>query len=96
MSDNKLTPFDVVEGEAWGCRYRVTRMLDEDGNPVKNLQVGQTAAGPGPVEGVAIIKTRDTTNERLEVVDMETKETFVVPFVDVWDIDRVYLSDEEE
>lgn len=96
MSAADMTPYEITEGEAWGCRYRVTRMLNEDGNPVKNLQVGQTAAGPGSVEGVAIIKTRDTKNERLEVVDVETKETFVVPFVDVWDIDRVYLSDEEE
>ena len=91
---SELTPYDITAGEPWGCRYRVTRMLDKEGNPVKNLQVGQTAAGPGSVEGVGIIKTRDFDKELLEVVDVETQEKFVVTFADVWDIDTVEIADQ--
>lgn len=91
---NKLTPHDITAGEMWGCRYQVTRMLDNEGNPVKDLQIGQTAAGPGPVEGTALIKTRDCEKELLELQDLETKEVFIVPFADVWDIDRVIVTQE--
>lgn len=86
---SELTPYDITAGEPWGCRYRVTRMLDKDGKPVKNLQIGEAAAGPGEVEGVGIIKTRDVEKELLELVDIETQEVFVVSFANVWNIDTV-------
>jgi len=92
--NSELTPNDITTGQPWGCRYRVTKMLDKDGVPVKNLQVGQTAAGPGPVEGTAVIKTRDTEKELLELVDIDTQETHIVPYHDVWDIDTVVTSNE--
>ena len=88
-----MTPNDIVAGEMWGCRYRTTRMLDKDGKPVKNLQIGETAAGPGEVTGTAIIRTRDKEKELLELVDLETQEVLVVPYADVWDIDRAVVPD---
>lgn len=70
-------------------------MLDQQGNPVKNLQVGQSAAGPGVVEGIGVIKTRDVANQRLELVDIVTKEVFVVAFDNVWDINHVVVDDSD-
>ena len=89
-----LTPYDITAGESWACKYKVTRMLDAEGNPVKNLQIGQSAAGPGEVEGVALIKTRDCEKELLELEDIETHDVFVVPFADVWDIDRAVVQED--
>jgi len=88
-----MTPMDIIPGESWACRYRITKMLDKDGNPVKNLQVGQTAAGPGPVEGIAVIKCRDVEKQLLELRDIETQEEHVVSFDDVWDIDKAVYTD---
>jgi len=91
-----LTPLDIKPGEHWGCRYRVEKMLDENGVPVKNLQIGDTAAGPGYVEGTAFIKKRDVDKELLEIVDIETSEVYVVPFANVWDIDTVVVKDDNQ
>lgn len=89
-----MTPHDITAGESWACRYRITKMLDKDGKPVRNLQVGDTAAGPGPVEGIGLIVTRDLEKELLELQDLETKQKHVVPFADVWDIDRAVYVEE--
>jgi len=91
-----MTPLDITTGESWGCKYRITKMLDAQGNPVKNLKVGESAAGPGYVESTAVIKRRDVAKQLLEVIDINTQETHVVAFEDVWDIDRaVYVEDTE-
>lgn len=86
-----FTPKDITAGETWACRYRSTVMLGHDDNPVRNLKVGETAKGPGTVEGIAIIKTRDLDKELFELVDVQTAKTHVVSFEDVWDIDRAEL-----
>jgi hypothetical protein len=89
-----MHPDDIVVGQSWGCRYRVTRMLGEDGTPVRNLQIGQTAAGPGVVEGTAIIKSRDQEKGLLLLADLDTHEEFVVSYADVWDIDTIIVVDD--
>jgi hypothetical protein len=88
-----MTPNDITAGESWACRYRVEKMLDKDGNPVKNLQIGETAAGPGYVEGIAVIMKRDAERELLELQDTETQKTYIVPYIDVWDIDKAVYVD---
>jgi hypothetical protein len=91
-----MTPFDITVGESWGCKYRITKMLDKEGKPVTNLQIGETAAGPGAVEGIAVIVKRDSEKQLLELQDIVTKEIHIVAFADVWDIDRaVYVEDTE-
>jgi len=89
-----MTPNDITAGESWACRYRITKMLDKDGKPVQNLKIGETAAGPGYVEGIGVIVTRDVDKELLELKDIETQETHVVTFDDVWEIDRAEYVDE--
>lgn len=89
-----FTPRDITAGETWACRYRTTVMLGHDDKPVQNLKLGETAKGPGTVEGIGIIKTRDIERELLEVVDIQTQKTHVVAFQDVWDIDRAELIED--
>lgn len=88
-----MTPNDITAGESWACRYRITKMLDENGKPVRNLKIGETAAGPGYVEGIGVIVKRDVNSQLLELKDIQTQETHVVPFDDVWDIDRAEYKD---
>lgn len=88
-----MTPHDITAGESWACRYRITKMLDKNGKPVKNMKIGETAAGPGYVEGTALIQKRDLEKELFEVIDIDTQEVHVVPFADVWDIDRAVYKD---
>lgn len=90
-----MTPQDITAGESWACRYRITKMLDKDGNPVKNLKIGETAAGPGYVEGTALISKRDVDKGLFELIDIDTQEVHIVPFEDVWDIDRAVYVDKE-
>jgi hypothetical protein len=82
-----MTPWDIKAGQSLACRYRILKMLDGEGAPVQGLKIGETAAGPGFIEGTAVIVKRDTEKELLEVQDIDTYETHVVTYRDVWDID---------
>jgi len=90
----QVTPDEITSGEMWGCKYRTTRMLGEDGQPVRNLQLGATARGPGLYESTGVIVTRDRRNARLEVVDVYDQSRHVVNYTDVWDIDRAVVEQE--
>ena len=94
MTD-QVTPDDITSGDMWACKYRTTRMLGHDGNPVRNLAVGETARGPGLYESLGVIVTRDRMNQRLEVVDVHDQTRHVVNYSDVWDIDRAVLEADE-
>ena len=89
-----FTPRDITAGETWACRYQTKIMLGHDGEPVSNLKPGETAAGPGIVEGVGIIRTRDLEKELFEIIDIQTQRTHVVSFADVWDIDRAEILED--
>ena len=89
------TPEDITPGETWACKYRTTRMLDAEGNPVVNLAVGDTAAGPGAYESIGVILVRDRENRRLEVRDLQDATTHVVDYGDAWDIDRAVIIDDD-
>lgn len=88
QTDNSnFTPDDITSGEMWACEYRTTRMLGEDGAPVRNQQPGETARGPGEVDSVGVIVTRDRRNRRLEVVDVYDQTRHVVSYDNVWAIE---------
>ena len=89
-----FTPEDITPGETWACKYRTTRMLDAQGQPVVNLAVGETAAGPGEYESIGVILVRDRENRRLEVRDLQDSTTHVVDYGDTWAIDRAVIIDD--
>ena len=83
---------DIPVGESWGCRFRTTTFLDEQGKPVraKNLQLGQAHPGtPGVYESIGVIQVRDLEQERVQLQCVETLEQFTVSFDDCWDIDTI-------
>ena len=89
-----MTPDDITSGDMWACQYRTTRMLGHDNKPVRNLQLGQTARGPGLYESTGVIVTRDRRNRRLEIVDVYDQTRHVVNYDDVWDIDRAVIEED--
>lgn len=94
MTETKtITPDDITSGDLWACEYRTTRMLGENGEPVRNLPVGGTARGPGLYESTGVIVVRDRMNQRLEVVDIHDQTRHVVNYADVWAIDRAVIED---
>jgi hypothetical protein len=94
-TENELTPNDITSGELWACQYRTTRMLGNDGKPVRNMALGDTARGPGLYESTGVIVTRDRRNQRLEIVDVHDQSRHVVNYADVWAIDRAVIEQDE-
>lgn len=87
---------DIRAGESWGCRFRITTMLDPDGVPLdtKFAQVGEPVNGaPGVYESTGVIRVRDADSRQLLVLDMTSPREFVVSYDDVWDIDRVEYAE---
>lgn len=84
---------DVVAGTSYACKYRVTTMLDAQGKPAQ-LNLGETAKGPGVYEGLGVISQRDMESQLVKLVDVETQREFVVNFEDIWDIDTVEWQDD--
>lgn len=83
---------DIPVGESWGCRFRTTTFLNDQGEPVtsNNLQLGQSHPGlPGVYEGIGIIQVRDIENQRVQLQDVASLEQFTVEFNDCWDIDTI-------
>lgn len=83
---------DVPTGESWGCRFRITTFLDDQGAPVSatNLQMGQAHPGtPGEYTGIGVIQVRDTERELVQLQDVATLEQHTVSFADIWDLDTI-------
>lgn len=88
---------DIPVGESWATKFKVTTFL-QDGVPVrpKALNVGEVHPGkPGVYEGLGIIKKRDRDKQRLEVIDVETRLNFYVPYADCWDWDTIEWCDND-
>ena len=79
---------DIEAGKSYACRFKATVMLDTAGNPAPNLS-DRPLAGPGTYKGLGVIKIRDTEQRLVEVEDVDSKRTFVVPWEDCWDVDTV-------
>ncbi len=89
---------DIPAGESWGCRFKTTTFLNDDGLPVDaiNLALGQTHPGkPGLYEGIGVIQVRDIEQQRVQLQDVESLKQFTVPFSDCWDIDTIEWTDDK-
>jgi len=84
---------DITTGKPWACKFKITKMLDQNGKPVKSGKLGVVYSGPGNYEGVGLIKFRDLKNSLVQLIDVETNIEFVVPFSDIWDVDTVEFID---
>jgi len=87
---------DIPAGESWGCRYRVSTFLDDQGKPIQaRLQLGESHPGvPGIWEGIGVIQVRDTERELVQLQDVETLAQYTVRFEDVWDCDTIEWIEE--
>lgn len=83
---------DIVVGESYACKFRVTTMLDTLGRPAPNLS-DTPLKGPGNYESLGVIKIRDVEQKLVELEDTKSNKSFVVPWDDCWDIDTVDWQD---
>jgi hypothetical protein len=97
ISNCMKTTIDLIpQGESWATRFWCTTFV-VDGVPVRvqNLAVGQTH--PGTVEryeGIGIIKTRDSAQQLLCVIDSQSQQEFVVPYANTWDPEPIEWTEE--
>tara|TARA_B110000977_G_scaffold58558_1_gene79612 strand:- start:222 stop:506 length:285 start_codon:yes stop_codon:yes gene_type:complete len=88
---------DIPSGESWGCRFRTTTFLSEDGTPVEayNLALGQAHPGvPGAWEGIGVIQVRDVEQRRVQLQCTQSLRQFTVSFEDCWDLDTIEWTKE--
>ena len=83
---------DVVPGKSYGCKFKVTTMLDTMGRPAPNLS-DVPLKGPGEYEGFGVIQVRDLKSRLVELYDTTARKVFRVSFDDIWDIDTVEYVD---
>ena len=79
---------DIEVGKSYGCKFKVTTMLDEMGRPAPNLS-DVPLKGPGEYEGFGVIQVRDLKSRLVELYDTTARKTFRVDFDNIWDIDLV-------
>jgi hypothetical protein len=79
---------DIEVGKSYGCKFKVTTMLDSMGRPAPNLS-DVPLKGPGEYEGFGVIQIRDTNSRMVELYDTSSRKTFTVSFDDIWDVDEV-------
>jgi len=84
---------DIKIGKSYGCKFKVTTMLDTMGRPAPNLS-DVPLKGPGEYEGFGVIQVRDLQSKLVELYDTKARKTFRVEFDSIWDIDDVeYVED---
>jgi len=83
---------DITPGKSYGCKFKVTTMLDALGRPAPNLS-DQPLKGPGEYEGFGILQKRDLNSRLVELYDEKSRKTFRVEFENIWDIDEVEYVD---
>ena len=79
---------DIEVGKSYGCKFKVTTMLDTMGRPAPNLS-DVPLKGPGKYEGFGVIQVRDLKSRLVELYDTTARKTFRVDFDNIWDIDLV-------
>ena len=85
---------DIEVGKSYGCKFKVTTMLDTMGRPAPNLS-DVPLKGPGEYEGFGVIQVRDLKSRLVELYDTTARKTFRVEFDNLWDIDEVEYVDGE-
>jgi hypothetical protein len=83
---------DIQPGKSYGCKFKVTTMLDNLGRPAPNLS-DVPLKGPGEYEGFGVIQVRDLKSRLVELYDTKCRKTFRVEFDNLWDIDEVEYKD---
>lgn len=84
---------DIEPGKSYGCKFKVTTMLDSMGRPAPNLS-DVPLKGPGEYEGFGVIQVRDSASKLVELYDTKARKTFRVDFDSIWDIDDVEYVEE--
>lgn len=85
---------NIEVGKSYGCKFKVTTMLDTMGRPAPNLS-DVPLKGPGEYEGFGVIQVRDLKSRLVELYDTTARKTFRVEFDNLWDIDEVEYVDSE-
>jgi len=85
---------DIIPGNSYGCKFKVTTMLDEFDRPAGLSDT--PLKGPGEYEGFGVLQARDLESRMVELYDTTARKMFVVSFDDIWDIDDVEWVDGEE
>ena len=83
---------DITPGKSYGCKFKVTTMLDTMGRPAPNLS-DVPLKGPGEYEGFGVIQIRDMDSRLVELYDTGSRKSFRVSFDDIWDVDEVEYTD---
>ena len=83
---------DITPGKSYGCKFKVTTMLDTMGRPAPNLS-DVPLKGPGEYEGFGVIQIRDMDSRLVELYDTGCRKSFRVSFDDIWDVDEVEYTE---
>jgi len=84
---------DIEPGKSYGCKFKVTTMLDIHGRPSGLSDT--PLQGPGEYEGFGVLQKRDTKSKLVEVYDTKCRKKFRVDFNSIWDIDDIEYVDDE-
>lgn len=81
----------ISQGSSWACKFKTVTFLDAQGLPIQaKVEIGQAHPGiPGEYQGLGVIKRRDCDKHVVELVDVSSGMSFVVPWENCWDIDSV-------
>lgn len=77
---------EISAGQSYACRFRLQTVLDEKGYPANPTS---PPVRFGTFESLGIIVKRDTEAELVELLDQHSKEKYIVPFSDIWDVDTI-------
>ena len=82
---------DLVQGNSYACKFKVTTMLDTTGQPSGLSDT--PLQGPGEYESLGVIIIKDNATQLVKVEDTVSHKVFVVTFDDCWEIDDVDWKD---
>jgi len=95
---NSYSIEDITAGESWGCEFTVRTWMNtasgEPADPPEQAPTELSDVQPGEWSSWGVIATRDTENQLLEVQDAQVDRTWIVPFSDARNIDRVEYAPE--
>jgi len=78
---------DIEPGQSYACKFKLTTLLDRNGKiPKDNTEVIENI---GEYESLGIIAKRDLDKNLVELIDNDSGVKFIIPFTNIWDIDKI-------
>ena len=91
----KFTIETIEPGKSYAAKFKLENMpIDEYGRLGGQYSLSDLPiAKMGTYEGLGILLQRDTEKKLVKLQDEKSKQEFVVPFKDLWDVDEIEWKD---